>query len=200
MYVYNLLFKFPSNDGLFTNPDSRATPLGRSKTWLKLNGAEPTDKSGAALEKANWEDVQNIPTLPSSNEDPDPANAWIRVAPATDSGPLDAAATVQLAVCFGRPPRNVVPPDVACPPQASPFTDKAGNVQTTFISPPIRRDDGASGWFFPLGTVSDAKRPGHNDPRHRYEFAVGVILASSKMTLHYGEDPEMDVGPLPMDS
>ena len=197
MYVYNLLFNFDKTDGLFSGDDDNTgtgipAALRASKNWLERRpGGGPFDPEGDV-----WENLGEATTLMLSST-PDPGDICIRVAPDTRGAIPSAAATLQLAVSFGRPV-------LFSQKHASPFTHDGtpgGNVRTTFISvpePPLMGKRNTSrGWFFNLGSIArrpDAGPGGNKRLVHRYEFSLGVIVTDGSTVRHYGEDQEIDVG------
>lgn len=193
--MYNVLFDFDRNTGLFSGDDP--TPgapamLRKSGNWLERGLGPPYDPENDP-EDNNWVDLGQASTL-LLHSLPDPGDIFIRLAPDARGTFPSATATLHVVVSFGRPAAFQQP-------QASPFTHDGrdtGNIITTFSfgpSPRKRPADLKSGWSFKLGGI--AKRPrGANQARlsHRYQFSVGVIAKDALKTLTYGEDPDMDIG------
>jgi len=194
MYMFNLLFNFDKTDGLFSGDDDTVGTgipgeLRASKNWL-----ERKPGGGAFDPEANvWEDLGEASALMLTSNPP-PSEICIRVAPHHGGTIPSPDATLQLVVSFGRPV-------LFRQEQASPFVD-GGNIVTTFafgMNPASTLQRNTSrGWFFSLGEV--VKRPGAGPGGnkrlvHRYQFSVGVIVTDGATVRHYGEDPEMDVGP-----
>jgi hypothetical protein len=192
MYMLNLVFKIDANnpDGLLVadEPTKPKPPLQAPLHWLEWKLDEPADPPNPedpSLEADyNWNDLGQAATLllPSN---PNPGWICIRAVNDPDGSVPD---TLQLVVAFGRPAR-------AFQPQASPFTDVNGHIVTTFVKEPVPTVRNTSrAWFYSLGQIANAKRPGHPKLTHRYEFAVGLIVTARGKTYYYGEDPEMDIG------
>jgi len=196
MYMLNMLFNFNNTDGLFSSfldLTTPADPLKNSKRWLRYRGPAIPDKDNPTNpgpnNSSNWDDIGRFNVLiPSS-----PHKIALRFAPAPDTPMANlpsAGATLECAVCYGRPP-------VGGGNSASPFRD-GPIVKTTFIVPPFARTAGEDAWFVPLDVIHPSAFASDRDVTNRFEFAIGIIVRDAtttpQTTRHYGEDPEDDVG------
>ncbi len=193
MFTLNLLFDFDRSNGRFSG-DRNGTPsaLFKSNNWLLLQESEPANPAPPAFdpERDIWQDKgeASTPRLVEDHSNPN-QNICIRIAPDPDSPAIDLrTTTLTLVAAFGA--------KLPAAPQAhaSPFTlddTKDGPIMTTVVSYNIPANTSA-GWFVPLGRIR--KVPGAND-RHRFQFAVGIIVTSGGQSRTFGEDPDMDVGP-----
>jgi hypothetical protein len=221
MYVFNLVFeihdaskvkglnakrkKEAMNNGLFSPKDvpkvgstskalqaakgvSIPTALLESKKWVMWGGEEPPDPHPPSFdpEADNWQNPMRVKLKLKRSNDP----GWICIRVAHKGGHSLAPknATAQLVVAWGRPVN-------AKQPQASPFVDKDGHVQSTFIFDEVRDNvqyKTTNGWLFPLGVIS--RKSPNQSPSERYEFAVGLIVTADYGKKYYfGEDPGMDI-------
>ncbi len=190
MFTLNLLFDLNNSNGRFSGDrDGSPAALFKSNNWLKLREAEPANPNPPAFdpERNVWKDKGEAGTLLVIDHLNPNQNICVRVASDPTGPPVNlATTTVTLVVAFGA----TLP---AAQTHASPFTTDGtpnGPVKTTFVFSSTGNTSG--GWFFPLGRI--AKVPSDPDVNHRFQFAVGVIVQSGGQTLHYGEDPDMDVG------
>ncbi|MBM3768022.1 MAG: hypothetical protein FJW32_21760 [Acidobacteria bacterium] len=189
--------------GRFSGDSSEFTgPLHTSMNWLRLRlppgGSEPDFPllPGFNVESQNWRDLKEAGTLFLPKPDPQVLGVYVRedIDSHPASSALSASATVQLAICFGRPTR-------AKQSQSSPILESTPTgpiVKSTIIlgpATPMLGTPATEGkrWFFPLGKIGTRPDPDSNIT-HRYEFAIGVILRDGSKTRYYGEDPEMDIG------
>jgi len=207
MYMFNLLFKFDPTqpDGLFSGDDTTAATgipveLRKSKNWLERKPGGGAPNLVADAEADVWENLGEASSLMLSSN-PNPGEIGIRVAPHRGAPIPSPTATLLLVASFGKPV-------LFRQPQASPFANVVAGVQnvlTTFVSrdpvtgaPAALTRNTARGWAFSFGNI--VKRPGLGPGVggrlvDRYQFSVGVIVTDGATVLHYGEDPEMDVGP-----
>jgi hypothetical protein len=200
-------------------------PLFGSKNWLKLIPSlavpEPTSVTLPAFnpQVATFTDLLDMDSgtivITSTPGGPDEGNVGIRIGLDPDSAatagmsPPAASPVLTLSVCFGRPVG-------VGQRRSSPFFSNPGAarpnqiVQTTFVNTFANATGAgtASGldalghpfWFFPIGLIRHKPDPippaGSRQHRtHRYEYSVGITVASGGVIHHYSHDPEMDVGP-----
>jgi hypothetical protein len=187
VFTLNLLVDLDNVDGAFS-PNRAGTLLVKSNIWLKRN-----------------------PDLPDPPPDPEDPNSWdnigeagsgtllipsalgqvigVRIARDPSGAAIPTDARLDLVLAFGAPVR-------ASQKHSSPFTHDGtpgGRIVTNFqfdnlplTSVPNRA------WFVEVGAI--ARIPQRPNKVHRFEFALGAIIKTSTRQVHFGIDPEMDVG------